>query len=631
MDRKQLIGLILIFVLFYTWSMMNSKSRKQIEEKQRIEDSIAQANLPLVDTLPLSQSAEVATNNNTSNNFDSNDSLANAKLSYQYGPFYQAARGEESEYTLENDKLKITFSNKGGFVKKALVKDFNKVILLDDKSEKKEPLYLLEDEKNSFVYDIPIKGVPNNTVKSDELYYQVEQSGNSIIFRAPAGNNAFFQQKYTIGDDSYDLDYEISMHGLDGDIDSRAETMKLEWTNYLDKLERNVSFEKFYSTVYFKEKDKDSDYCNCRKDDTEDYAEDKIHWVSNNNQFFNTSLIANDKPFEGAILKTEMQDDDSEDLKKLQSEVNIPLPRGNAPYAMTLYLGPNDFNILSSYDVGLEEVVPFGRSIFGSINRWVIRPLFNFLNNITGNKGVAIILMIFLIKLLLYPLTYKMLKSQARMAALKPEIEKIKGKHKDDPQAANMENMKLYREYGVSPLGGCMPMILQMPIWYALFRFFPASIDFRQEPFLWATDLSSYDVIAYLPFEIPAFGAHISLFTVLWALSTVAYTYYSTRHVDMSAQPAMKYVQYFMPLMFLFFFNNYASGLTCYMFFSNLFNIGQTVGTRKFVFNEEKIRAELMEDKKKPKKVGKFQARMQEAMKQSQAIQEERRKAKKGK
>ena len=190
---------------------------------------------------------------------------------------------------------------------------------------------------------------------------------------------------------------------------------------------------------------------------------------------------------------------------------------------------------------------------------------------------------------------------------------------KDEPQAQQMETMKLYREYGVSPLGGCMPMIVQMPIWYALFRFFPASITFRQEPFLWATDLSSYDVLFIMPWEIPAFGQHVSLFTILWAATTLIYTYYNTKHMDMGGNPAMKYVQYFMPLMFLVFFNNYASGLTCYMFFSNLINILQTVLTKKFVFDDEKIRAELEVQKSKPKKKGGFQSRLEEAMKQQDA------------
>jgi len=207
------------------------------------------------------------------------------------------------------------------------------------------------------------------------------------------------------------------------------------------------------------------------------------------------------------------------------------------------------------------------------------------------------------------------------MSALKPELTQLKEKYKDDQQKQQMETMKIYREYGVSPLGGCLPMLAQMPIWYALFRFFPASITFRQEAFLWANDLSSYDVIAYLPFNIPAFGSHISLFTILWAISTILYSFYNMKHMDMSANPAMKYIQYLMPVTFLVFFNGYASGLTCYMFFSNLFNVGQTIVTKKFIFDEDEIRTKLLKEKEKPKKKGGFQAKLEEALKQQQEIQ----------
>lgn len=626
MDKKQLIGLLLIFGLFYAWSVMNSNSRELVEAELRRKDSIELARNPIKEEVAKIKPKEPL----APQVVEAQDSLLDAKLAYQYGAFANAVNGEEEVLTLENDLIKVDLSNKGAFVKNVLIKDYYKLELQEDKTEKQVPLYLLEDSKNKFRYELPISGVPGEIVRTDELTYIAEKDGNTVTFRAPAGNGAYFEQKYAIKPGKYDLDYSISLVGLDRQIASGRDEIKLYWENHLDKLEQNYTFEKLYSTVYFKEVGENSDYCNCRKDAEEDHEDSPIEWVSNSNQFFNTTLMTRELPFSGAILTTEMEEDESEDLKLLASNISIPFNgSSNYTFEMDLYLGPNDFNTLRSYEVGLEEIVPFGRSIFGTINRWVIRPFFNFLDGLIGNKGIAIIIMIFLVKMILYPLNYKMLKSQAKMGALKPEITKIKEKNKDDQQAAQMENMKLYREYGVSPLGGCMPMLLQMPIWYALFRFFPASLEFRQESFLWATDLSSYDVIAYLPFTIPAFGSHVSLFTLLWAVSTIAYTYYNTKHMDMSANPAMKYVQYFMPLMFLFFFNNYASGLTCYMFFSNLFNVGQTVATKKFVFNDEKIRAELLTNKDKPKKTNKFQERMQAAMKQSQAIQEQKKKGKK--
>jgi YidC/Oxa1 family membrane protein insertase len=218
-----------------------------------------------------------------------------------------------------------------------------------------------------------------------------------------------------------------------------------------------------------------------------------------------------------------------------------------------------------------------------------------------------------------------MLYSQSKMAALKPQIEQLKAKFKSDPQQQQVETMKMYREFGVNPLGGCLPMLAQMPIWFALYRFFPASIEFRQAPFLWATDLSSYDVITKLPFEVPfGFGSHLSLFTLLWAITTLIYTYFNTKDMDMSANPAMKYMQYIMPLFFLGFFNSYASGLTAYLLFSNVINIGQTVVTKKFVIDHDKIKTKLEANKAKPKKKSGFQARLENALKEQQKIQAQR-------
>jgi len=291
---------------------------------------------------------------------------------------------------------------------------------------------------------------------------------------------------------------------------------------------------------------------------------------------------------------------------------------------MSMYVGPNEYENLENFGVSLEYIIPFGNSIFGSINRWVIRPVFDFMSKYIGSLGIVIIIVIFIIKMLLYPLMYKMLHSQALMGALKPELAHLTEKYKDDAQKKQIETMKIYREYGVSPLGGCLPMLIQMPIWYALFRFFPASLSFRQESFLWAHDLSSYDDFFHLPFHIPFVGDHLSLFTILYSISMLAYTYYNTRHMDMSANPAMKYMQYLMPVMFFGFFNTYASGLTAYMFFSNLINISQTVLTKKFIFKDEKLKEELKAKKAKPKKKGGFQQRMEEALKQQQELQAKR-------
>lgn len=598
------------------WSIMTAPTQAELDRQQYLQDSIKQAELAVEqaalnpETRPIQSEPE-------------NDSLKLAQLGENYGDFASSTMETEKMYVLENELIKLEFSNKGGIIKEATLKEHKKVVLAEDKTEIKTDLKLLEDPKNRFEYLLPLSG---KTISSMDLFFDGSQSGNTIKFRANAGSG-YIEHSYSLQPDSYEIDYDVNFVGLQNNIDRGAKDIKLKWLNYLDKLELNDTFEKYYTTTYFKETNEDSDYCSCRGDDEEDQSDNSLEWISGVNQFFNTSIITKDTPFTGGVFETKMMDDDKDDIKLLTSVIGIPYNHtSNEQFKMTMFIGPNDFERLKSFDNGLEEIIPFGRSIFGTLNRHVIRPSFNFLNRFISSKGIVIIVLIFIIKMLLYPLMYKMLYSQAKMSALKPDIEKMTSKFKDDPQKKQMETMKMYREYGVSPLGGCLPMAAQMPIWYALFRFFPADITFRQEPFLWATDLSSYDVFFNLPFDVPALGSHISLFTILWAISTVLYTYYNTKHMDMSANPAMKYVQYFMPLMFVVFFNNFASGLTCYMFFSTLFNIIQTLVTKKFVFNEEKIRAELQAEKAKPKKKGGFQSRLEEAMKQQQAVAEERNK-----
>ena len=492
----------------------------------------------------------------------------------------------------------------------------------------------MNDGRNRFNYKLSTPNVPTRIINTEELYFTPTQSGNSISFKAKTSDGGYIEQSYTLADDGYNVDYDLNLVGMNQHLDTGRKSVTLEWDSYLNRLEKNNKFEQTYSTVYFRDnQDEDVDYCRCVSDADEDLSEDKIDWIANVNQFFNTSLITTNTPFTGGKFETKMIDQESDSdkaLKLIKSEIEMPYDQSaNQSINMKMYIGPNKFENLKEYGVELEEIIPYGTSIFGSINRWFIRPFFGFLSGFIGSKGIVILVLIFLIKMALYPLMYKMLASQAKMGALKPEIAKLTEKYKEEPQKKQMETMKIYQQYSVSPFGGCMPMIAQMPIWYAMFRFFPASIEFRQEPFLWATDLSSYDVFFQHGIDIPFLGNHISLFTLLWAVTTLIYTYYNTKHMDMSANPAMKYVQYFMPVMFLGFFNSYASGLTTYMFFSNLINILQTVITKKFVFDDEKILSELNIQKEKPKKKNSFAQRLQEQIRQAQALQEQQAKAKK--
>ncbi|MEO6131452.1 MAG: membrane protein insertase YidC, partial [Saprospiraceae bacterium] len=457
---------------------------------------------------------------------------------------------------------------------------------------------------------------------TSDLNFQPTIDGNKVLFTAMGQQGERILQEYTLTDNPYEIKYRFSIENASNLVTTSGHTAKLSWVNKLEKLERNSTFERSYSTVYYKVNTESVDYCSCRKNDVNNLSEQPIKWISHSNQFFNRSLIA-DESFSGGVFSTTMLPDSASHLKVTSSVVGIPFNGSNPSSSMTMYIGPNDFEQLRHYRVSLEDIIPFGRSIFGTINRWVVRPMFNFLISFIGSKGLCILLLTLLVKLALFPLSYKMLGSQAKMTALKPKLAHLKEKHKDDMQQQQVESMKIYREYGVNPLGGCFPVVLQMPVWFALYRFFPASIEFRQAKFLWATDLSSFDVFTYLPFNIPFYGDHVSLLTLLWAVSTIVYTYYNMQNVDMANQnPALKYMQYLMPVMFLVFFNSYASGLTLYLLYSNILNIMQTVGARRYLFDTDKIMEKLNVNKTKPKKEGGFQARIEQAMNEQKRLAE---------
>ncbi len=617
MDRNQVTGIVLIFMLFIVWYQFFAPSPEELQAEQMRQDSIAQVEQQLAEeqaelsTIPDSSSAEAPT-------VAIDDSTLIAQRTSAYGAFAAASVGEEQEIELENDLFKIIFSTKGGAIRSVELKEHFKVRFDSTETEIKEPLYLLNNPDNKFEYILPLN---TGTVRSSELYFTPQLDGNTLRLRADIGAGQYFEQVYRIEDGSYMVDYDLQFEGLQQVLSNGADQIDLNWVNYLDKIEMNDNYERNYSTVYFKPTDDDADRCSCTSSD-EEKTEQSVKWVAHAQQFFNTTLFA-DERFAGVTATTEVLEAEVAELKLVSS--NIAIPYGHSAserFGMQFYLGPNDFERMQAIGSDFTDVIPYGRSIFGAINRWVIRPVFNFIDTFVGNKGIAILLLTLLVKILVFPLTYKMLHSQSKMQAMKPYIEKMKEKYKDDQQTQQMETMKLYREYGVNPLGGCFPMLLQLPIWFALYRYFPAALTFRQESFLWAHDLSSYDIFLRLPFEVPlGFGAHLSLFALLWAVTTLIYTYYNTKHMDYGANPSMKYIQYLMPVMFLGFFNSFASGLTCYLFFSNLFNITQTIVTKNFIIDQEKIKVALEENRKKPKKKGGFQERLQEALKEQQRKQ----------
>jgi YidC/Oxa1 family membrane protein insertase len=620
MDRNTQLGLLLIFGLFVLWQVVTSPSQEELIQQQKMEDSILLARK----TTELIK--EKITIQEIENQKDSSE-LRIDRLN-KFGIFSGAAAGSASEFVLENDLLKVTFSSKGGKIKEVLIKNHDKIVQDSNRVDKKAPLLLMADERDKFYYAIPIKSVPGGEIYTKDLYFEGSLDGNTIRFKAIADNGGFFEQIYSLDPQNYLLHYTIRTENLDDVIDQRSKSIKLRWINYLGKLEKAVSYEKNYSAIYYKPVIDNPEHCSCTGSDTQNKENTAIKWISFTQQFFNASLLA-DQPFQGAKMVTTFLDDSDEALKKMDAEIVIPWSDANHSVKMNFFVGPNEFERLYALGNNLEDIIAFGSSFFGTINRWVIRPVFNWISLFFENKGIVIFMLTLLVKLSLFYLTYRMIYSQSKMTALKPQIDKLKEKHKDDASTIQMESMKLYREFGVNPLGSCLPMLLQMPIWFALYRFFPAAIEFRQAPFLWANDLSSYDEWIQLPFSIPlGFGSHISLFTILWAISTLAFTFYNSKNMDFSANPAMKWMQYVMPVMFLGFFNSYASGLTAYLLFSNVINIGQTMATKAFLIDEAKILAQMEEHKKKPKKVGGFQDRLQKVLDEQRKITEQQKNAK---
>lgn len=610
MDRNSwnsVIGFTLIFVIIFVWAKLNSPSPEQLAADARSRDSIALAekksgNGPVSSPSPQPDSAAI---------------LAGPSSTDSTAP---PAEDREQFQVLENDKVKITFSNKGGRIVSAQLKDFVKISHTQgSKDDTSGPLILMQDKSNRFDYLLTWGG---RDVRTGDLFFQPRLDGNTLSYTLLDADGKVFVQEYVLGE-NYTLDYRIRHDGLD----LTSKPLVLEWQNQMERIEKNHEYERIFSTVYYKPAKEDPDYCSCRSSDQQELKE-PVKWVSHAHQFFNTTLIAG-QSFASGEMRTEMAEPEASNLKLAYSKLVFPALASGATFPMSLYVGPNDYNELKAFGESVEDIIPFGWSLFGSINRHVVRPIFNFLSGFDLNKGIVILLLTLLVKMLLYPLTYKMLKSQATMGALKPKLAHLKEKYKDDAQQQQIETMKIYREFGVNPLGGCMPMLLQMPIWIALYRFFPASIEFRQEGFLWADDLSSYDAFIQLSFEIPFYGDHISLFTLIWVITTIIYTYYSTKDMDMSVNPAMKYLQYFMPVMFLFWFNNYASGLTAYMCISNILNIGQTIVTRNYIIDHEKIKAQLELNKLKPKKKSSFQERLESALREQQQRQQSSGKGKK--
>ncbi|HMX96658.1 MAG: membrane protein insertase YidC [Bacteroidia bacterium] len=612
MDRNSILGVVLIMAVLIGFSIFNQPSKEEQEAAKRKQDSLALVEKKYQDSLKLVTKPVAALKADTVAVSDTlnNDSLAQTKLTDNFGAFALAAQGEHKSITLESDLLKLKLNSKGGQIDYVELKKY--------KTGEGKPLVLNNGDSSQFNLSFFSE---NKMISTGDLYFELPAKGitvtgkdsQSVSIKLNAGEGRYIEYVYSLKGDDYRVGFKINFVNMGSLVASNAGYMELNWKQKLLQQEKSHQNESAVSTIYYRYTDEEVDHLSETKDDGTE-LKTKVQWVGFKQQYFSSVLIA-DQAFESPtrINSTVIANEGA--VRMMHANFTIPFShQNNESTGMSFYYGPNHYQTLKKYNIGLEKLVPLGWGIFGWVNRFAVIPVFNFLNSFDINYGIIILILTILIKVVLLPLTYKSYISTAKMKVLQPEMSEIQAKFKSDPMKLQQETMTLYRKAGVSPLGGCLPMLLQMPILIAMFRFFPASIELRQEGFLWAKDLSTYDSILDLPFNIPFYGDHVSLFTILMTVSTLIYTRMNMQ-MTAATNPSMKYVMYLMPIMFLGIFNNYSSGLSYYYFLANMITFGQQYLFKSFV-DEKAIHAKIQENKKKPVKKSKFQERLEKMAKE---------------
>ena len=647
MDRNTVTGLILIFLIFIGFSLYNSnKVNKAFEKalavadadyakgnletarteyidalrfKQNQPDALAkinEINLKLGNTPEKQKSDSVGVQQ--SNTAVSETKPASLKTDInQYGVFAQTAVGENDFITLENNKIELKISLKGGRVFSVRLKDY--------KTFDARPLILFSGDSTVFGFNFftnDNKAVQTNNLffkpVSDTKSYKVGSQPESVVLRLFAGDDKYIEYKYTLAPDKYAVDFNVTFKSMEGIIAANQNSLTLDWKMFIPQQEKGRQNEENYSTIkykYFQDEVVDLKLRQSKEIEKSDITT-KLSWIAFQDQFFSSIIITNDFFLNASVNSTRTLAS-KKYMRYYTSEVGIPFSSGSSNTVnMKLYYGPNSITILRKEGLQLEKIVFLGRNIIGWISRFVIIPIFNWLNHFIKNFGLIILILTIIIKVVLFPLTFKSYQSQAKMQVLKPMVEELGKKFpkKEDAMKKQQATMDLYKRAGVNPMGGCLPMLLQMPILFAMFRFFPVSIELRQAHFLWATDLSTYDSILHLPFMIPMYGDHVSLFTLLMTASTLL-TMKMTGSSPGSDQPGMKMMMYMMPIMFMLILNNFSAGLTYYYFLANMLTYAQNMISKRFI-NADAVLATLEENKKKPLKKSKWQQRLETAAKQ---------------
>ncbi len=538
---------------------------------------------------------------------------------------YAATKGEEKFYVVENDLAKFTFSNLGGRIASVELKDY--------KTYKETPLKLFYPESSHFGLNL----FTTRQISTADFYFTTElsesaptvvenENGTEVSFKLYADSASYVEFLYTIPKDNYMVNYSVRFKNMENIISPTQSDMMFNWQSVAPQNEKGFTNENNYTTLAYMYPGEESfESLGMSDKERSEQVNVEMKWVAFKQQFFSTIFVA-DNSFQNGQVKFETFKPETGNIKNFSANLTVPYSSNQDQYDFQFYFGPNKYSVMKQYDLGIEKLIPMGSWIVGWINRWVIIPLFDWLGGFVANFGIVILLLTIIIKICIFPLTYKSYVSMAKMRVLKPEMDKINEKYPkpEDAMKKQQATMDLYRSAGASPMGGCLPLLIQFPILIAMFRFFPASIELRQQSFLWADDLSSFDSILNLPFSIPFYGDHISLFALLMGISIFVSSKisYSQNGATATQMAGMKFMMlYMMPLMMIFWFNNYSSGLSYYYLLSNVITIGQTVGFR-YLIDDKKLREQMKKAQttKKPKKKSSWQQRYEELMRQQQEM-----------
>ena len=616
MDKNTLVGFTLIGAVLIGFSIYNRPSQEEMERAKRYQDSItiAQVEAAKLEAEAAAQSVQALTLDSTS-------------------LFFGANQGTEQFTTLENNLVKVTFSNKGGRVVSATLKDY--------KNQQGEPLTLFNEQESAM--NFAFEGKNENILTEDMFFQPMNVTDSTVTMRLQTTGAGYIDFAYRLLPESYMVNFDIRAVGMQNFFPAAQKTVNIDWSQLARQQEKGYDFEQRYTSLTYKPVDDGSDYLSEMKDDKETF-EESMEWIAFKNQFFSSVLIAN-QDFENVTLDSKLQKEGSGYMKSYNAEMTTFFdPTGKEATQLQMYLGPNHFKTLlatndlvinQDEDPELEDLVYLGWPLVREINRWFTINLFDWLSGWGLNMGLVLLLMTIIVKAIVYPATYKSYISSAKMRVLKPYIQKINEKYpnQEDALKKQQETMQLYSEYGVSPMGGCLPMLIQMPVFMALFFFVPNAIELRQQSFLWAPDLSAYDDILHWNFNIPFLGDHLSLFCLLFSVTNILNTWYTMKQQDTGQQqmPGMKIMMYLMPVMFIFIFNNYSSGLNYYYFISGLISILIMIVLRKTT-NEPKLLAILEANKAKIKQQrtggkgaqGGLMAKLEALQKEQERLQKER-------